>query len=122
MVPEASKIIGLPHSKFTNQDSSLHVYVPDLSKDQFGIPKRQTIIKEKVTVVATLQFLHVDDLHIARCEKNLACDGLTPDQIITNPITCFQFLTLIYYLANPLLTHNLPAYYTYTSFLCFTKI
>ena len=56
MVPEASKIIGLPHSKFTNQDSSLHVYVPDLSKDQFGIPKRQTIIKEKVTVVATLQF------------------------------------------------------------------
>ena len=80
MVPEASKIRGLPHSIFTNKDSSLHVYVPDLSKDQFGIP----IIKETVTVAATLQFLHVD-LHIARCEKDLAGDGLTPDQIITNP-------------------------------------
>ena len=72
MVPEASKIIGLPHSKFTNQDSSLHVYVPDLSKDQFSILKQQTIIKEKITVVATRQFLHADDLHVARCEKNLA--------------------------------------------------
>ena len=82
MVPEAFKIIGLPHSKFTNQDSSLHVYVPDLSKDQFGIPKRQTIIKEKVTAVATLQFLHVDDLHIARCEKNLAGDGLTRTKLL----------------------------------------
>ena len=85
MVPEASKIIGLPHSKFTNQDSSLHVYVPDLSKDQFGIPKRQTIIKETVTVAATFQFLHVDDLHIARCEKNLVGDRITTDLIITNP-------------------------------------
>ena len=85
MVPEASKIIGLPHSIFTNQDSSLNCICsrPHQGSVWYSKAADNYRITEKVTFVATLQFLHVDDLHLARCKKNLAGDRLTSNKIIT---------------------------------------